>query len=212
MKAKIIKRIVSITAIALVGALLVTTIVLALVPKKMENFVKSGYAMITVYQGDTDQLYTYSSNPTTDAEREHNEIFRKIEKLHAESLEDSLLSALFQGTGSFDVKVQKKTYTNILTSVAEAEGNAIVFTYLQEDPQVLKIDGKEYRDESSFNSKLVTYNMIVLELTDSKDFDKCKIYFADRETRSSSYYIEFLARQAELNDYISSLNLGQASV
>ena len=211
MKAKIIKRVVSITAIALVAALLITTIVLALVPKKMENFVNDGYASITVYQGSTAVQYTYSKNPTTDAEREHNEIFRKIEELHKDSLEDSLLSALFQGTGSFDVTVQKKTHTNILSSVAEGEGNAIVFTYLQEDPLVLKIDGKEYRDETSFNSKTVTYNMIVLELTDSEDFDKCKIYFADRSTRESYYYIEFLAHQAELNDYVSSLDFGLAT-
>ena len=211
MKSKIIKRVVAITSISLVAALLVTTIVLALIPKRMENFINEGYASITVYQGSKSNQYTYHKNPSTDAERASNEIYTTIERLHKESLEDSLLSALFQGTGNFDVQVQKKAYTNGITSIAEGEGNTLVFTYLQEDPLVLKINGEEYRDESSFNSKTVTYNMIILELTDSEDFDKCKIYFADRSTRESYYYVEFLAHQAELNEYVSNIDFGYAA-
>ena len=209
MKTNLVKKIISISVISLVLALVVLTIVLALVPKKFENPIVSGYASITVYQDGIAQQYTYTNNPDTDAERAHNEVYTTIEKLHAESLKDNLLSAIFQGTGSFEVSVEDTYYANVITSIANAEDtNALVFTYLQEDKQVLKIDGEVYKTESALSSKEVTFDMIVMPLGNTDSFEQCTIYLANRSDNKSSYQVTFLAHQAELNKYVSSLDFG----
>ena len=81
MKKDLAKKIVSISVIAVVVALVITTIILALVPKRMANPIADGYATITVYQDSTSAMFTSKANPTTDGERAHNEVISQIEKL-----------------------------------------------------------------------------------------------------------------------------------
>jgi len=208
MNKNLAKKIASITIIAVVVALVITTIVLALVPKKMANPIASGYASITVYQNSTAAQYTYTANPTTDAQRAHNEVYREIEKLHEESLKDNLLSAIFQGTGSFEANVKKEYKTNVLSSVAAQTGNALVYRYLSKDPQVLKVNGEVYKDQSTLSASTVTYDMIIMPLQTGTNFEECTIYLVNTDDNTSSYQLTFLACQAELNDYITNLELG----
>ena len=204
MRKNLVKRIVSISVIVLVLALVVTTIVLAVVPKTMTNPIADGFYCIKVYQGSKSAMYT--PNPTaTGADAEHNEIFNKIVDLHEESLKDTLLSAIFQGTGSFDVRVVKdSTVSNVISTIAEAEGNAIIFEYSSQ--QVLKLDGETYEDELSA-AGVVKYDMIVLSLNASDNYEECIAYLADTSTKKSIYQVKFLAHQSELNDYVGSLDI-----
>lgn len=210
MKTNLVKKIISISVISLVLALVVLTIVLALVPKKFENPIADNYATITIYKdGVPPQQFNYTENPATESEKAHNEIMSTIEKLHEESLKDNLLSAIFQGTGSFEVKVVKEYIPNVITTVAKAEGtNALVYTYLQEEKQVLKINGEVYKDESKLSSTEVTFDMIVMPLGTTDGFEQRTVYLANRSNNQSSYQVTFIAHQAELNDYISSLDFG----
>ena len=211
MNKNLAKKIVSITIIAIVVALVITTIILALVPKKMADPIASGYASITVYQDSTANQYIYTASPTTDAQRKHNEVYKEIERLHEESLKDNILSAIFQGTGSFKASVKRENKTNAINSIAAQAGNALVYRYLSNEPQVLKINGEVYKDESTLSSQTVTYDMIIMPLGTGTNFEECTIYLVDTEKNASSYQVTFLACQAELNDYISSLDFGLAS-
>lgn len=203
MKKDLAKKIVTISIISIVLALVLTTIILALVPKKMENPIADGYASITVYKDSSSQQYKKYENPTTTAETNFAEVYNTIKNLHEESLKDNLLSAIFQGTGSFDSKVTSKYVSNVISSVAKADGNALVFTYLEE--KTLMIGGEVYYNETSLNSTTITFDMIVMTLGTSDNFEECTIYLADRDDYKSSYQVSFLARQGELNDYINSL-------
>jgi len=147
MKKDLVKKIVSISIIAVVVALVITTIILALVPKRMANPIADGYATITVYKGSAEGMYNYKANPADDLERKHNEVIDEIQKLHEDSLKDNVLSAIFQGTGSFSATVSKEYKTNAIKTIAGAEGNALVFTYLQE--QVLKVNGETWSAKST---------------------------------------------------------------
>ncbi len=208
MRKDLVKKIVSISVVSLVLALVVATIVLALIPKRLANPINDGYSTITVYQDKVARQYLYYSNPTNEDEENYNEVYETIESLHAESLKDNMLSAMFQGLGSFGIEVVKSTKTNVTTDVAQATGNCIVFTYLQEDDQILKINGETYYDETSLKSEAVEYNMIVMPLSENKGFEERIIYLVDRESNKSNYQLKFLADQSELNDFIENLNLG----
>ena len=200
MKSNLAKKIVSITVIALVVALVITTIVLALVPKKMADPIASGYSRIFIYQDNNSAAV--SANVRSD-------VFEEIQDLHEASLKDNVLSAIFQGTGSFNSTVKKEYKSNVLTSIAGATGNALVFEYLQ--TQTLKINGEVYKDESTLSSSTVEFDMIIMPLTNGTNFEECTIYLVDSSENTSSYQVNFLACQAELNDYISSVDFGMGN-
>ena len=208
MKKNLAIKIASISIVAVLVALVITTIILALVPKTMENPVEDGFANITVYQNGTSQLYSYNPNATTESEKKHNEIYNKILELHEESLEDNLLSAIFQGASKIKTTVDIKQVPSALNKVAE--GNGIVFNYLQSEKMVLKIGGEVYKvDINSLSSSTIQYDTLIMPLGTSEDYELCTIYIADSSNNyNSSYQIRFLAHQAELNDYISGLSLG----
>ena len=213
MKKDLVKKIVSISVVSLVLALVVATIVLALVPKKLVNPVADGYASITVYKDSLDKQYFknfYNSADATEAEKKYNAVYGEIADLHAESLKDNLLSAMFQGLGKFGVEVVASLNSDVIKNVAKAEGNCLVFTYIGEDKQVLKINGETYYDETSLKSEAVEFDMIVMPLVSSSGFEERILYLADRETGKSQYQLKFLADQTELNDYIENLELGIA--
>ena len=152
MKKDLVKKIVSISVVSLVLALVVATIVLALVPKKLVNPVTDGYASVTVYKDNLGKQYFkdfYPSATATEAEKKYNAVYGEIADLHEKSLKDNLLSAMFQGLGKFGVEVVASLNSNVVKNVAEAEGNCLVFTYIGEDKQVLKINGEVYYDETS---------------------------------------------------------------
>ena len=114
---------------------------------------------------------------------------------------------MFQGTGKFKVSVEKLNTPNVISSVAKKEGNALEFTYL-DGARELKLDGVVYDDDDFLSSTKVTYDMIVMTLGTSENFEECTLYLADSSTKVSSYQVKFLAHQSELNNYITSLDLG----
>lgn len=206
MKKNLAKKIVSISVIVLVVALVITTVVLALVPKKMNDPIAEDYRRVWVYQGNKSAAFSYVANTTDEDQLEHNEIIEKIQELHEDSLKDNLLSAIFQGTGSFKPEVSKVKKTNATTSIAGQEGNALVFEYY--DMQTLKINGEVYKDEGTLSSSTVTYDMIIMPLGDSENFDQCTIYLVDKSENISYYQVSFLAAQSELNEYVGTIELG----
>ena len=204
MKTNLVKKILSIAIVSLVIALVLVVVVLALIPKRLENPIASGYASITAYKGNIDQTYYYTPNTTNEDAVKENGIFREIESLHAESLKDSLLSALFQGTGNFNTRVESTYYANAITQAKADSDTVLVFTYTTGD-KTLQINGQDYRHETSVSSTLVTFDMIVMPLNSSDSFEECTIYLADRESKNTSYQVKFLAHQSELIKYVSEL-------
>lgn len=206
MNKNLVKKILSIVAVSLVCALVVLTIVLAIVPKKLNNPIMTGYQSITVYKDKVDQTYYYTANTTEQNEIKQNEIFTKIQELHEASLQDSLLSALFQGVGGFDIKVVTEDVNNAITDVkTNYEGSDIlVFNYASE--QTLKLDGEEeYKHSTSmFGSQSVKFNMMVMPIGSSDSFEECTIYLT-KSDKSCEYQLKFLAHQNELASYLKTL-------
>lgn len=202
MRTNLTKKIISITVVALVVALVIATIVLACIPKKFTDPIVDNYASITVYKDGKPQQYRLIQNPETSAERRQNEVFKNIQKLHAESLKDNLLSAMFQGTGSFKTEVADESIS--ISKITSDNKYVLVFTYLQED-LLLEVNGEVYRDETTLTSDTVPFSMLIVPLVDTSNFHSNLVYVAERTATKSNYQVPFLAHQSELYDYVASL-------
>lgn len=213
MKKNLVKKIASIAVVSLVCALVLVTIILALVPKKLENVIASGYDKITIYVDGKDQSYLYTENPDTASDHyasdiEQNEVISKVESLHKESLKDSLLSAIFQGVGSFDITVtttSSSKSSNALTAAKNESDKVIVFDYGSE--QDLVIGGKKYKYKESTSASYVKFDKIIMPVGNSDSFEECTLYLVVPGSTSykSTYQVKFLAHQSELAEYIDSL-------
>lgn len=214
MKKNLVKKIASIVVVSLVCVLVLVTVVLALVPKRLENVVAKGYSGINIYYGDSDQSYTYTSNPDKTSNKyesyvKQNEVIEKIASLHEASLKDSVLSAIFQGVGSFHITVSTTSSSkssNALTAAKSESDKVIVFEYAE--TQDLVIGGEKYKYKESTSAKPVTFDKIVMPVGSSDSFEECTLYLIneDSTTYKSTYQVKFLAHQSELADYIATLD------
>lgn len=197
-----IKKILSIVIITLILALTVTTIVLAIVPKRLYNPVTNGYMSVAVYRNKKDRMYF----ATADANAEDKEFNTKLSKLLSDSVKDNVLSSIFQGTGKFKSEVTARDEGNVMTNVAKvSDGMCLVFMYDKE--QTLMFNGKVYKNPQAIGKdNPVTYTKIFMPIANDQDFQERTVYLADSSNKSA-YQIKFLAHQSDIYDLINNLDL-----
>lgn len=197
-----IKKILSIVIITLILALTVTTIVLAIVPKRLYNPVTNGYMSVAVYRNKKDRMYF----ATDDANAEDEAFNTKLSKLLSDSVKDNVLSSIFQGTGKFKSEVTSRDEGDVMTNVAKvSDGMCLVFMYDEE--QTLMFNGKVYKNpQATDKDKTVTYTQIFMPIANDQDFQERTVYLAD-SSNQSDYQIKFLAHQSDIYDLINNLDL-----
>lgn len=190
-----VKKIISIVIISVVMAIIVATVVLALVTKTFYNPIADGYNYIAIYQKDNSTSNRYSTN---DDREEQKEVTGKIAEYLEKSFKDNILSSMFQGTGSFENKVVYVS-TNIESNVLK-NSTCLVFGYL--DEQKLIFNGQEYKNPQATDpTKTVTFNKLVMPLSNDNDFQERVVYLVDGNG-NSNYQIKFLAHQSDLYTYV----------
>lgn len=201
MKTNNLKKILSIVIVSIVLALVAVTVVLAVVPKALYNPLNKDFQDMTVYRNGAENIYI------TNRSDEETKIIEDIISLHEKSLKDSILSNLLQGTGKFDYDemVKAKGQTGVKTLLDVDGTYAIEFSF--HEKQTLKINGEEYKDDTTFSSKTVSYDKMFLVVKDTEKYDKTIIYLTNGDNTDSSYYLEFLTHQSELYDYITELEM-----
>lgn len=196
MKSSKVKKIISIVIISLVLAITVATIVLALVPKKLYNPIASDYDYVTVYQKDASQPNTVY--PDDSDKTKINNISKYLDK----SLQDNILSSIFQGISKFESKIVVESTTSVISNIASGS-TCLVFGYVND--QTLMFNGKEYKNNNAKDpEKTITFNKLVMPLSNDKDFQERVVYVMDNGS-NSNYKIKFLAHQSDLYNYIESL-------
>lgn len=202
MKTKNLKKILSISIISLVLVLTAVVIILAVVPKKHYNPVDYDFNSISVWRETvTNQYLVKDGNIGSD---ESDKVVKDIIALHEKSLEDNVLSSLFQGTGSFQPKVTHYSHANVKNEFQKDGVISIVFNYVEE--QKLIFNGEEYKNTEAQITKAVTFSRAVLVLSKSTSFEKSTLYLTDADFESECQ-IEFLAHQSELYEYIVGLKI-----
>jgi len=208
MKSKKVKKILAIVLVSIVLALTVATIVLALVPKKLYNpMPKRDFAGMTIYRDEIPNAYYYDGENLDDPEViEVNGVIDDIVALMDKSVQDNMLSSMFQGALGREVEVEKLgskiTGTNLEDLYDKAGVLAIVFNYLGED-QSLKINGEVFEYKTYFSSKEVKYDKIIMSISNNESYDDCMMYLVD--DNGCEYTVTFYAHQSEIYEYIKGL-------
>lgn len=201
MKTSNVKKILSIVILSLIVAITITTIVLAVVPKKLYNPVTDNYKAITVYKDKVSNTY----NTADTAAEDDKDIVAKIKENLEMSVKDNTLSSMFQGVGSFEERViYEKTSTDCMSKVAKVSGSVcLIFNYLEE--QTLELKGNVYtHPEGKGENNSIVYTKIFMPLNNTEDFQECTVYLTGSDNKSN-FQVKFLAHQSELYDYIVSL-------
>jgi len=202
MKSSNVKKVLSIVILCLVVAITLTTIILAVIPKKLYNPISDGYYAITVYKDQESNLYRATENAST----EEKDFVDKITKLQQKSVQDNILSALFQGTGKFEERVvYESTSTDAMSKVANvADTICLIFNYL--DEQTLIMNGKECTHANATGEgKTIVYSKMFMQISDNDQFEECTIYLTGSDNKSN-YQVKFLAHQSDIYEYLTSLN------
>ena len=207
MKSNTLKKVLSITIISIILAVAITTMILAFVQKSLYNPMNdindtmSNYHFVTLCKDGV--ANGYFKNET--ASEESREVVAKIDDLMEKSTKSSILSQMFQGTGSFEARIIAKDAGNVMDTVAKADGKVcLVFDYL-DDEQTLMWEGEEYKNSQAKDPNApVTFRKIFIPISKTEEFEVCTAYLADKNDKSV-YQIEFLAHQSEIYEYMVSL-------
>ena len=200
MKAKNVKKITGIVVVSLVLALTIATIILALVPKKLYNpMSQNDFAGVTVWRSTLSNSY-YWDDEDTKNESEANQVISELLVKIEDSVQDNILSSMFQGALGYDIEITKTNKNSNLKSLYDGSGVlALVFNYL-DDVQTLKINGKIYKYETKLTSTTIEYNQIIMPLNNSDSYEECTLYFV--KDNATEYKMTYHAHQSDIWSYI----------
>ena len=202
MKTKKGMKIFGIVIASIVLAITAATIVLALVPKKLYNPIpEDNFAGVTVYRSTLSNSY-YGDESAEGSEA--NQVIDDLLGLIGDSVQDNVLSSIFQGALGFDRKVNAIDKETDLKKYYDASGVlALVFNYL-DDVQTLTVDGTSdgevYKHITPFASKTVEYNKIIMPIINTDSYEENTIYLV--KDNACEYTITYHAHQSKIYDYI----------
>lgn len=204
MKSNTLKKVLSIVIIAIILAIVVTTCVLAFVKKSLYNPMNEindnmdNYKIMTIYKDGYHGVYLNIESE----DEEKKQVMADIKALSDESTKSSILSSMFQGTGSFEPKILTKDEGNVLTKIAQASGKVCLVYDFADVDQYLMWNGEKYKNSQAKDPNApVTFRKVYIPISNTEEFDVCTAYLADKDDKSS-YQIEFLAHQSEIYDYL----------
>lgn len=202
MKTKKGMKIFGIVMASVVLAITAATIVLALVPKKLYNPIpEENFAGVTVYRSTLSNSYYGDENePNSEA----NQVIDDLMGLISESVEDNILSSMFQGALGYTRTVTKINKETDLKKYYDAQGVlALVFNYL-DDVQTLTVDGTSdgevYKHVTAFASNTIEYNKIIMPITNTDSYEENIIYLV--KDNACEYTITYHAHQSKIYSYI----------
>lgn len=174
-------KIIIIVAMALVAVLAATTIILSVVKINYAPQI-SKPSIIYVKTSNDDGSFT-----------ETNENFDKILEEYNKSYTRSVMSAIFAGQNSTAINLTENGTLPTVNQVPAAE-NLIRLKY--EEPQVLKINGKELDGK---------FKEVYVQVSNNASFAVTEVYFKQNSDVTAYYLLKTYANQAGLYELIQSL-------
>lgn len=188
---KIAKKIVGMSLLLALVAVIITIAVLSFVPQNY-NF--------NFNAPDSIEIHTSNSNSTQNKifVQKDSKVYNEIMKLYNESFSSKILTSMLQG------KLNKKIeVTEGYKSISSLSGPYMVFCY--STSQKMTLNGKEYQPDIISDNN---YIEVVIEVNNSLNLTEINAYFKYRDTGLNNYsYVHFstLAAQSNLYNYIENL-------
>lgn len=187
------KKILIGVSLGLVLVLVATVIVLACVKKSYKPEIELAPKTVYVTEISTNSEYNTGEAFST------KDKFEKIVGLFDESFEQSILSSMFSGNLSNNVKIDLVSQLPTF-----ADGYKLVFEYKAD--MVLKLNGKPYVYNTN-STKEILFQTIILNVTEIDGYQSLSMYAKEIVDSKTYYYeIETLANTKALYDYLSGLN------
>lgn len=188
------KKVLSIVALCLIAVLAGTIIVFSCINKDFN---------LNLNNPDFINIYINSSTKTgesyglgTEFDDEHKEVYNKIMSLYNESFKQKMMSALFNGTLTEKTKITKHSSSKTVSSIV---GSGIWLEFNYSDNQKIKLNGKDYDDDSTWSKE---YNRAFVEVKESSTATTFEIYLVTTTSSGSSYsYYHYTVRATQSNLY-----------
>ena len=186
------KKILIIVSLALVVALITTTIVLAVVKKSyMPEFDLTPQTVRIVRQSDNAEFESSESHSS-------KEKFENVVKLFDDSFKQSVLGSIFGGNSSKRIDIE-------LVSKLPSFDEGYTFTFDYKADMVLKKDGKDFVYGTN-TDKQIKFRQVIFNITDTNGFNQICLYAKEIVGSNTYYYeIETIANVSALYDYMSEL-------
>ena len=186
------KKILIIVSLALVVALITTTIVLAVVKKSYKpEFNLDPQTVRIVRQNDNTEFESSESHST-------KEKFENIVKLFDDGFKQNVLGSIFSGNSSKQIDIE-------LVSKLPSFEDGYTFTFDYKADMVLRKDGKDFVYGTN-TDKQIKLQQVIFNITDTNGYNQIYLY-AKEVVGSNIYYYEIatIANTSALYAYMSEL-------
>ena len=191
------KKIILGVSLGLVVAIVISVITLACVQKSYQPEFDLTPKKLIVLEEATDDYYEAGVSLSTSQEQ-----FEKIQELFEKSFKQSVLTSIFTGNISNDVKVNSNG-TGELGVPSFKEGYTITFDYKAQ--MCLKENGEKIT-KGTYSEENVLFQTVMVNIVETEGFEKISLY-ALEEIGGKTYRHEIttIADTSELYDYLTEL-------
>ena len=194
------KKIAIIAVGAVVIALVITTIILAVVQSTFyAPDIKNADEVRVLINGSEVGAGVYTNPNTYDTENEDAEekVFLDImEKINL-SEKESVLTSLFGGAYKYNEALAETD-----TELSAIKENEVVIEFKFDKEQTLKMNGEVKKDSDGNEIK---YNKVYIVVNDTTDLTETTAYLCVANKDKSSFKLTYLSKQAELYSFVKTL-------
>ncbi len=197
------KKIALISVSAVVALIVITIIVLALVKTTFFSLNVSNASSLRVFVNGEEISVGICTNPDKHnlASNEGQKIFNQIEEKSKTNSQESVLTCIVSGAFGFEAtwEEQENSKDTIKSS------DKIIIEYIFDEQQILYMNGEEQKDSED---NVIKYSRLMLEVNNTTDLANTKVYLIENSTDDeSNFVVTFLAKQADLYEYINTLEV-----
>ena len=200
------KKVLSFSIAGLLIAVLVSTIVTALVKSSFYYPIKNENVKIVQVWNSGNLLKEYKT-----ADDDDKEIIEEILRLNQKGFKETVLASVFLNHYSYETSVQygSVSVNNIITSSINEFVLVLDFTnYYQGNTQTLELFGEVYHDNSRpTGDSTVQYKKMIFQVSNTDTLGEITIYLENTvnavpNLNNSLYQIKTLGKQDELYKYL----------
>ncbi len=195
------KKIAIISVSSVIAALVIAIIILAIVQSTFYSPNVSNADSLIIYVNGSETEDGICTNPKVYTELANNKgqkIFGDVMDKMETGSNESVLTCIFADTYKFKTEVSEVT-----TTTSQILENSMVVKFIFETPQTLQIDGEDKLDS---NNNKIQYDSIYIVVSNTNDLTSTTAYLYDNNANKSNFKLTYLARQAQLYNYINELS------
>lgn len=190
-----------ISVCSVVGAIIIAIIILAVVSSNFYKPSIDGARDMKIWVDGSIFGVGMYTNPDkygdTGSDNEGQKVYKNVAEKYNATTKESVLTCIFSGAYGFGEKVEDKT-----TTLSNIKASGIVLEYTFEGEQTITMNDKIQKDK---DGNTIKFNKIFVEVKNTTDLTETYAYLYNTKNDDSLIRVTFLAKQAELYNYINDM-------